>query len=556
VRRDARGAVTEVSWADGALGLGRDAAGRVARVTLGGRPMELERDAAGRVEAVVDGPDRWRLRRDPEGRVVAVEGPGTAWRLERGPRGGVDRFEAGGLSLGIGRGASGQVLRITGPSGAVLGVDRDVAGRPITVRFPDGELLRIQPVGHGADLAWEDAEGRATGTVRLRADALGRLASVTDGSGERRYRYGPRDEVVAVEEGEGAWSLLPGLLETPGGTQIRLGSAGPAEEGFPPGPVAAWGLAGARLAWRTDARGGILADPGEAGVVRLAHDPLGRLVGVEALAEGEPTRTWRLAWDPLGGLGSVEGPDGRTDVVTALGGIRVLSGNGRRAAVLDGPYGVRVLAAPEGRVSLAGDGLLAPGGLPGAPRVHSTPGGLPDGIVPGPFGAFGRFQVFPGGPLVGPADALDPVTGQPTGAPPVRWPWSPTGWPRPDAAAPWPEPDGAATVAWDPEAWAPEGPWGSPLALLVALGEIPPDEPTFEAEEPPAPLPWLPAGLEGPAPPGWPLAVDPVTAVVLRAAMRPCTPIAEAALLRALLGDLALPRPVPGLGWPAGLPDP
>ncbi|MBN1335100.1 MAG: hypothetical protein JXB39_03980 [Deltaproteobacteria bacterium] len=557
VGRDARGAVVEMTWKTGRLGLGRDAARRVERVVLGDREWRLEHDAAARLVGVVEGSERWVLERDPGGLVAAVEGPDLAWRLDRGPCGGVDRFEAGGLALRFGRSASGQVLRISGPSGAVLGLDRDPAGRPVTVRFPDGELLRIRQAGASVALAWEDARGHATGDVRLEVDASGRLVSVQDGSQERRYRYGPRDEVVAVEEGDGAWSLLPGLLETPTGAQLPLATGGPAQDGLVPGPVAAWGLAGTKVAWRRDPDGGLLGVEGEAGAVRLTHDPLGRLLEVVFQAAGEPDRTWCLDWDPLGGLRSVGSPEGRTDVVTALGGIRVLSDGKRRAVVLDGPYGTRVIAGPEGRVSLSGDGLLGPGGRIGEPRVRSAPGGLPDGIVPGPFGAFGRFQLFCGGPLVGPQDALDPVTGQPTGAPPVRWPWSPTGWPRPDVPLLWPEPDGVAQVAWDPEAWSPEQPWASPLAILVALGEIEPEAPTFQAEDPVAPLPWLPAGLADP-PPGWPLAVDPVTAVFLRAAIRPCRPVSEAALLDALLGDLvaALPRPVPGLPWPAGLPQP
>jgi hypothetical protein len=176
--------------------------------------------------------------------------------------------------------------------------------------------------------------------------------------------------------------------------------------------------------------------------------------------------------------------------------------------------------------------------------------------MPGGLGLQGRLQLFPGGPLVGPEDALDPVSGLPTARPPGWLSWSDPGWPDPTAQVRWPEPDGASEVPWDPARWGTATPWDDPFGLLVALGVLDPvlPGPWWTLEVPAAPLPWLPADLEGrpssllPAPDALPIAEENLTARFLHAALRPREAPEVEEILRLLLADdlSFLPDTLPG----------
>jgi len=586
---DAAGRLARSAWRQGALVLRRDLAGRCAAVVLGEREYLLQRDGAGRLAAVASGDERWTVLRDADGLVTGLTASTGGWQLRRDVRGLPEKLGLGqqqedqGRDLRFQHGVAGELLRVKGPGDASLGIRRDVAGRVLSLRLSGGPMVWVQHDRQGTRLRYEDSGGAVLEEVALERDALERLALRRDDTRERRYRYGPFDNLLTVEEEEGAWSHLPGRLEAPGG--VPLASLDP--QGRPlaafalPGQVA-WGL-GQALSYALDEDGRVIQVEGEAGVILLEHDALGRLCTVDLLrrtdrgrgAEDEAapqgdeppgtTSSFQLDYDPFGNLVSVVGPGGSTQLVSALGSIVGLEQGERRAAVLQGPLGTRLLAAAGGWKAYAPDESGGPAWVfaaQGQPsRVRSSPGGLADGDLQGPFGAWGRFSLFAGGPLVGPQDALDPLTGLPTAPPVVRYPWSAEAWPLPEGAVEWPRIDGDSSVSWDPAGWAPEGVWHDPLALLVALGELkaPSRDRWWRSAPTAAPLPWLPGSLTageppfGPGPQDWPLELDAVSAAFLPLAIRPMR--APADLGQAILArDMAsLPRALPDLPLPNGL---
>ncbi|MFZ5475816.1 MAG: hypothetical protein ACOZNI_03495 [Myxococcota bacterium] len=560
VRRDAAGDVVEVGGAGiardgagralsvglaggGAVAWDRDGGGRVVGIAAPGIDATLLRDAAGQIREVrVDDAATVRITRDAAGRVIEagdtrltrdgagrVTGVGTAgrppMRVDRDVRGLEARVAVGERAWTIGRDAAGRALSVAGPDGVALGVDRDAAGRVRLVRFPGGALARIGGAGGVVEVELFDPDGGVEARTGWSLDDAGRLDRVR-GDLARALRRDPLGALVAVEAEAFAWSLAPDGIEGPGGARLAWDLRGRPREGVvPAGHAPAWSVATGAITYVTSPDGALREVIGERGRSRLVHDGVGRLV-------------------------SVSGPDG----VTAI----VRDGLGRLARVgeawLEG-WNALLTVAGQARAPVSGVGLARPGGgllldPRGTPAlaVHagaleSAPGGLPGSAAFGESGAGERFQPWPGGPLLGLVDALDPVSGQPTG-PALRWPWEAAPWEAGTGGSPWAEPDAAATgLPWDPAPWSPESPWSRPLDLLVEIGELPDGGPR---SAPPPGLPWLPASLAPavPSPLPDPDAVDvgdePVVAWVVARALPPVR-AAEPGELAALLlaGEIA-----------------
>ena len=173
----------------------------------------------------------------------------------------------------------------------------------------------------------------------------------------------------------------------------------------------------------------------------------------------------------------------------------------------------------------------------------------PAGARPG--GGFTVGGRLAAGPLLGLSDARDPLTGQELG-PILRFPWSAPEWEPPAGEGPLADPDACSPAGWDPGSWAPESPWSTPLALLVAVGDLPDGGP--RATRAPG-LPWLPASVAPAVPEVLPdplaLEVDeePLVELLVHALMAPTKPPTAQAIARALV-----PLPVPVL--PPGLAPP
>jgi len=571
--RDPAGRVRAVHWPHASMELDRDASGRVRQVDIGERSWELERDSAGRLMAVAQGTERWRIARDLDGLVQGLEDPAGTLQRSLDPRGVVRAAQLAGLDMTWQHDAAGRPLRVQGPDGTALGVRWDRAGRPASFRLPGGSMVWCS---YGQDrlvLRFDDPSGDTLDEVLVERDALGRLATRRDADGERRYRYGPLDELVSIEEGQGAWSVLPGLREGPGGSLVvSLDPLGRPSTASTHLATPAWGVAREHLRYVSDEQGRLLRVEGDDGIATLEHDALGHLRRI-TLSDRESGQTgtsasWRLRYDPFGRPYRIDGPGGNTHLFFSDGQILGLQQDGRSAVLLEGPLGMRVLAGEAGWTALPAD----QGGAPvmeidsegGVRHLRTAPGGLPLSPASAPFGAQGRFVLYPGGPLLGPEDVLEPLSGLPTVPDSALTPWSGTGWPSPDASVVWPSVDGAASVDWDPDHWSSEGPWDQPLSLLVTLGLLPAPTGTSWWSPAPAvaPLPWMPASLSGEAPPlgprpgAWPLQADPVVSAILAAIARPTRPIDERSLTQALLQpDLRqLPRPLPGLPLPGGVP--
>jgi hypothetical protein len=283
--------------------------------------------------------------------------------------------------------------------------------------------------------------------------------------------------------------------------------------------------------WVTDAEGALRQIAGSRGTVTLAHDALGRLTGWTASGGRAGPAATTIVRDALGRLVSVGPTGGARRESLGWEGLLALAGS-PRASVSDigqGRPGGGVLV--DARRSPL---LVAPLG-----RVTVAPSGLPLTAATGEVGAAGRFQPVAGGPLIGLLDAIDPVSGQSTSAP---WPMPGVarGWEVTASESPWPEPDAHASPVWDPEPFAAEAPWGDPLALLVAVGELPDGGPRADA----APgLPWMPLSMAPavpapiPDPEALDVRLDPIEAWVLSRARSPVRPAEASDLATSVLCD-------------------
>jgi YD repeat-containing protein len=477
--RDVAGRVVGVSGNGLSLSLARDPAGAVRLVRIGeGTETRLERDAAGRVVRVAEDTEL-RIDRDAAGRVVGLCGAGpTDLRISRDVRGLVSRLvastRAGELAWSWGRDAAGRILKVDAGPDTRLGVDRDSAGRPTLARLR-AALTRIE---YGTDTALTVLDERDTVRLRLdwRLDPAGRLARALFGM---RYllRRDPLGILAAAESDGAAWSQAPDRVDGVDGAFVRYVAGRPIEAGGRPGK-GTWGLDGP-LRLIPGNGGEITRIEGRQGAISLSYDGIGRLVGWSG-----PAGRVEVARDPLGRLTAPVGwvtPLELGEPVAAVEGVAV---TGRSTGVLLGPA-----AVPVARVDATG-GELRVDALPWAP--HGVDASLLGQALVGPGGRYAA----PSGPWIGLLEAIEPTSGAPIG-PQLALPWAPRRWELGPADSPWPEPDGAAAPAWDDAGWASRAPWGDPLAVLVAAGELPGGGP--RADRAPG-LPWLPASF-APLPP-------------------------------------------------------
>ncbi len=571
--RDLVGRVREVTWPRGILELERDPAGRVRAVSMGERQWVLDRDAAGRLRAVREGEQAWVIARDDAGQVSGLHAPDALLIIDRDPRGLAARASLFGLELHWRRDAAGRPVRIDGPADVALGIQRNAAGKTVLQRLPGGAMLRQAYERQGLELDLSDSDGRPIHHWGLERDALGRIAVAWDDNTTRRYRYGPLGELNSIEEDEDAWSVFPGRREGPPGTlQLTTDPRGRPANALIELAAPVWGVARSLLDYELDGDGTVDKVVGDSGQAELKHDPLGRLVAVSIQdeASGEEKVSWQVRWDPFGRPDLILSQGKTTNLAFQDGRLLGLEEQEQGAVLLaDTPF-ASVLAGAEGHVCLlAGAGNTRELALfsEGEPYVaSSTPGGLRDLGFPSPLTRQGRFQLFPGGPLLGPTDTLDPLSGLPTSVPWAAVAWQDGGWPSPDEQVAWPDVDGATNTPWDPAWWEPSGPWSDPLALLLELGAIEPVSagPWWTPTEASAPLPWMPASLGAvdpvviPASGAWPMQEGDLPSLYLAAAARPARTVDLEELLEVLLArDLAdLPQPQPGQELPAGIPRP
>lgn len=579
VQRDGRGLPVEVGpgrW-------GWDSAGRLARVGLADVLIELRHDAAGRLEAARSGPWAveigrdgsgrplaWRgsdpgvvVQRDPAGRVVREETAQgvitTAWD----PRGRVERVQIDAAVWRWSRDAAGRLLRLTGPEGLQLGTDHDMAGRLRLVRLPGGALVRFEHDGELVHRSLVDADGRVRGVRTESRDAGGEVHWwQADERPREERRWDPDGRVV----GEGAaaaptWRFLGDRIEGPGGAMVQFDAGGRLAEARPVSGPPAWGVGvGALQAAAAPGEGRIGRLRGDQGDVSLAWDPVGRLAAVST-----PDGVVRVIRDARGRVAGWQSPaEGAVplawlpDDQTPEGEL-LLSGGAARRTWLPGPLGPAGFRAGELVVGIAagldGDPIAVQSGRTPAVLVGHSPMGFPDSGAAGPVGADGWLQPFAGGPLLRGAIAVDPVGGRRVDGLSI-WPWAPL---------PVRGTRNAVDLR-DPAPWLPEAPWADPLALLGALGVVPPvDGGSWwqPGREVPA-LAWLPAAADGvlpplgPGPGALPLSEDRLTRCALAAVMPGGAPLDPLDPLAAILWDeielSGLPPGVivPGLEWLRG----
>ncbi len=518
--RDGGSRVVGLSAPSFSLRLDREASGLVRAASTEGWSVQITRDALGR-------PIRWsgddgdiELVRDPAGRVRASKGPYEV-QLERDARGLVSRARMGELEWRWLRDATGRPLRVSGPFGLSLGVDWDEAGRPVLLRGPNGALARWLWDGAAALERWTDAEGADLSPAREPCDG----AWMPDSEDSWRW-----------ESADGCAS-----------------------------PVKPWGLNGDRLALSRAEDGSVARVVGPEGSVSLERDALGRL---RAVVPDDGRGVWRFRYDARGRLALVETPSGgrvplswspEGDLWPQAGGspsLLLATGENAARAWLTGPSGLVGAAEASWTATLLPDGVGSPVWvqLAGQPPelVRTSMNGLPDNAAAGIAGARGALQAWAGGPLFsavqreswsGPGTiAIDPLSGERLDGL-GRWPWGETSEP----------------TRLDPAVWAQETPWHAPLALLEALGALPPiDDAAWTRVETPSPaLSWLPASLDaaepplGPDPASLPLEEDPLTNAIILGLLRGESGIEPGLPLRVVLEDaFDAPTLPPGISTP------
>ncbi len=577
ILRDSVGRITSLAFPTGLLKLERSSSGASQAITLDDRRWEIRRDEMAFLEEVREGSSKWKVARDADGLVMSLEGPENRWELKRDLRGLPVRMSTGlGEDLSWQYGAAGRPLKAQGTDGSSLGIDYDTAGRPRLLRFSDGSIIWLQQRENPEERRFDGPSGQTLDLASVERDALDRPVLAIQNGRELRYRYDPLGALAVLEEAQQVWSAIPGLITGPRGATVETDPTGrPKRAIASPGP-APWGLDGQDLIYQLDQRGTITAIEGSTELVTLAHDALGRLTALTYLSSprNDPLpyiqSSYHLEYDPFGNLRYVQGPEGQSIFVTAFRAIRAMLGPGGTWLFHHAPDGSCLLSGPMGSwtamADIHGNPALLRDPSGETIRVDFTPLGFPDRDNGLPLGAGAALQLFAGGPLIGPMGSLDPVTGRTTALLPFRWPWDNSAGIHGNWDASWLPIDGSVLVDWDPAYWAPEGPWAEPLKLVVEMSLVPaPIQGEWMALTPaPAPLPWLPASLEanapplGPGPRDLPLDLNPLESLLIRTASRPPGILSTDDIVKALLQhDLdTMPRPLPGVQWPANLPEP
>ena len=533
---------------DGTFSWDWDLAGRLAKVALPSGSVETPRDGGGKVRSVSwDGRRGWSITWDGQGYTSAFARGGARVLVERNPD---------GLVTGLGevileRDERGVVFRVTesdrtwralvdpeglpsrwtGPDGQSVSVDRDDTGSLTLVRFPDGTLVRRDWSPSWTGLTIEDPDGDVLLDRRLEQGPHGLRSLQERGVTGELDRVVHRDalgDIVALEEALGAWTWTDGQLESPDGALVLFDEAGWPSEATPPLGPTAWEVGAEVLTYIPGSNGCIDTIAGEDGSWRLTHDALGRLTQMES-TKGR----WRIDWDLFGRPVRISGPEGPRDLIWSHDQLLGWEDADGRTELVGSPEWGWSVWSEQGESVVAMDDT-------GAPRLHLvaqevdlalqwTPTGFPREALDLPFAPGAALALMPGGPLLDGAGAWDPVSGARTCSF--------------NQASPIPALDATASPAWDPEPWQPRSPWSHPLELLVTLEQLDPlfaeHFVTLWPEAPP--LGWMPQAMATPAPPlgpahgSLPLGLDPVSAMLLEAAVGPVHSIREDELLSAVL---------------------
>lgn len=607
--RDGGGRVRQIQWAGRTVDLGRDAAGLIRSVRAGTIELSLLRDAAGRVVSWSGSDGEVLARRNLSGRITSEEvrlparsaagmtvpvaalpevapqppGPviavapvvplasrstmGLSWDLS----GRIQRVDEGSQSWRFMRDAAGRLLRVQGPSGLSLGQDRDALGRIVLVRLPFQSMMRLSWAGMAVEATLLDATSRVVATRSIELDGHGRVRRDLDALwGERTWRRDGPGRVVAIDVGgQPAWAIGSSRATGPDGWSVERDTRGrPTSARAVPGALP-WGMSSVELGYRWSESGPLVAVGDGMSLAVVDHDPLGRLSRVQV----DPGSRWELRYDARGRLAVIE-RDGleveRLRFGPAVdGGPASLLASGPQASTAWVPGSLGPGGAVAGATGQRWDEILDTRGLPwwqllvgggvvlrsmdlrGYPELAAAEG---QDLV----GVGGGIQLFSGGPVLLPTEALG-------GAVPAGVAIDPVSGARLDGLRSWPWVDEAmrasgSTAAMDPEAWqAGAGPWGNPLRLLVAMGQIEDPEGGDWLELPTegSALAWLPASLDGMSPPlgpsldALPLAEDPLTdAWILACLPGGREPDSEELARLMLAAELDLPWLPPGTRLP------
>ena len=470
-----------------------------------------------------------------------------------------------GVDIQMQRDESRRLLRLSGDLGFLLGLQWGVFGPPVLTRWSNGSIVRSTSGLRNLSQRFEGPADEPLARREVAWDRAGRLERVRGLGGTTRIHRDSTDRVSVLEGSDGVWSAVGDRLEGPSAELVLLDKTGRPKQGFPASGMQMWGIAQGRIDYRYDEAGRMTELVGERGTAALTHDALGRLRTVTLTSAPDPLTGVRshlgryaVNYDPFGRVRGLDAPNSRISViegedlrrvrdnlgtdrvhVRTLGDsellIDVSKKNDRDPAVLFSGRGGLPTKAAVGADAFQ-DLMYEPTGMEAA--------GLSD-VSDRWYAPAGLFRLYLGGPLVGSAGALDPVSGKWTSGAKTRFAWVhepvfPLLQLAADQVEPIPEPLALAATE-------PLSAWAHPLRILVALGAVrdPKNEDWSTFGEDAHALQWLPAGLDGgepwlgPSSSSWPLYVaDPILRSLVTGTKRGEPPPNFAALKTAALKGL------------------
>jgi len=528
------------------LQLDRGFGGNVRKLSFGDTSIALTQDASGRVVRIQQDKQPILLQRDANGLVVGMQSQGRTWKFRRDIRSLLSQTHQDTVDERRLYDPAGRTLKVFSPDSPGLSAQYDSEGRLSMLRFPSGNISRF---GYGPATQFQLFENAAGTTLLSRQvlhDPQGRIQESKSADRIQRTHRDPRGQVVSKEDGQSAWSWMPGLVEGPDDFLLQLNAENRPTTLRLPISTQAWG--------GQPTRANYILSPGQIKSLSLNEvqldfqlDALGRPVAVDA-SDG---RWWRLHWDALGRLSHVEDDSGLTHLFFGLHQwLRQTQGDSDTPFLHLSKWGWTRLGTNPASWMMDEQGntrLLHTKNH--NQLVDWTPLKLSSKAV-GPLRDKGRWAGLNGGLVLDSEGATESLSGQR-----LQHQWRPP-WKEIAQDGPaWNPVDGSRISWWAPDPWLEKNAFDNPLRLLVRLNQLDPqlDAAWVNPESPAPPLPWLPPSASALAPPlgppqnSLPLDLSPLELLCLQAVLGPVFALDSRSIGLALLQPEF--QDLPTLNW-------
>jgi YD repeat-containing protein len=528
------------------LQLDRGFGGNIRKLSYGDTSIALTRDSSGRVVRILQDNQPILLQRDANGLVVGMQSQGRTWEFRRDARSLLSQTHQGTVDQRRLYDPAGRTLKVFSPESSGLSAQYDNEGRFSMLRFPSGNISRF---GYGPATQFqlfENAAGTTLLSRQVTRDTQGRIQESKSADSVQRIHRDPRGQVVSTEDGQSAWSWMPGLVEGPDEYLLQLNAENRPTTLRLPISTQAWGGQPTRANY-TLKQGQIESLALNEVQLDFQLDALGRPVAVDA-SDG---RWWRLHWDALGRLSHVEDDSGSTQLFFGLNQwIRQTKGESDTPFLHLSNWGSARLGTNPASWMMDEQGntrLLYTKNH--NQLVDWTPLKQASKAV-GPLRDKGRWAGLNGGLVFDTEGATESLSGQR-----LQHQWRPPWKGLAQDAPAWSPLDGSRISWWAPDPWQAENTFDNPLHLLVSLNQIDPrlGAEWTNPESPVPPLPWLPPSASTQTPPlgppqtSLPLDLSPLELLCLQAVLGPVFPLDSRSIGLALLEPEF--QDLPSLNW-------